>query len=393
MQRKIDIGEDKNVFIVDPKLAAKPQASFLMDDLPRTAEAALNEAREAAWPSWINSEPLLIGHVDDEGKAYLFSISDGLKNKVVLFDIWDYTLLPCRRNLSYVLEWHHRYNTAGLLIIGVHSPMFDFGKDKKNILDAVREFKIQYPVVLDNTFDLWRAFENRYWPRKILLDSNGKTQFDMVGEGSYVEMEKTIQVLLRQLSPGLACPPVMKPLRNIDREDYVVPNTTDEIYFGMKKKPRLGNAQVVTAAGDEVRFTDDSNGVYAPDLPYFSGPWTTTNDSMIAGVAKVEPQVAINFQGTDVYVVARTRPKNPADVPQAVKVQILINKKPLTDENIGKDAMINELRRSVAVIRDPKAYHIARKLDHKAHDLTIKVENEAAADTLELYAIFFEHMA
>lgn len=392
MLRKIDIGEDKNLFIIDPKVAAKPQASFLMDDLPRSAEATLNEAREAAWPNWVNSEPLLMGHVDDEGKAYMFVLSDVFKNKVVLLDIWDYTLLPCRRSLSYVLEWHERYHSAGLLIVGIHAPMFEFGKDKKNILDAVREFKITYPVVLDNNYDLWRALENRFWPRRILLDAQGKTQFDVVGEGSYVEFEKTIQVLLRQLSPGLACPPVMKPLRNIDREDYQIPNTTSEIYFGAKKKPRLGNAQLITAAGEEVKFTDDSSGVYAADMPYFAGPWTATADSMIAGTAKTDIQMTINFQATDVYIVARTKPKNPADVPQSCKIQFLIDKKPVTDEHIGNDASINELRRSVAIIRDPKAYHLVRGLDHKAHDLTIKVENENASDTVELFAIFFEHM-
>ena len=394
MLRKIDVGEDKNLFVMDPKVANKPMASFLMDDLPRTAEAALNEARESAWPNWINSEPLVIGHVDDEGKAYMFPISDTIKNKVVLFDIWDYTVLPCRRSLDYLLEWHTRYHAAGLLIVGIHSPRFDFGKDKKNILDACRDYRIQFPVVLDNNFDLWRSLENRYWPRRVLIDAQGKTQFDMSGEGSYVELEKTIQVLLRQLSPGLACPPVMKTLRKIDQDDYAIPVTTSDIYVGMKKNPRLGNAQVFSAAAEEMKFKDDSGGAYAPELLYLNGPWTATKDSIIAGSMKsAEPQLTINFQATDVYIVARTKPKNPADIPQMIKVQVLIDKKPILDEHIGADAMINELRRSVVIVRDPKAHHVVTGLEHKPHELTIKVENDTAADTLELYALFFEHMA
>src|SRR5262249_34035564 len=156
---------------------------------------------------------------------------------------------------------------------GIHSPFFEFGKDKKNILDAVKDLGLQYPVVMDNNFDIWRSLENRFWPRRVLIDSQGRINMDMAGEGGYGEFEKSIQVLLRELSTGLACPPVMKPARRADDEEYEVPPTTLEIFFGMKRNPRLGNAQTPAGAGVEVQYKDDSAGSCAADLPYFEGPW------------------------------------------------------------------------------------------------------------------------
>ncbi|MEW6057898.1 MAG: thioredoxin-like domain-containing protein [Bdellovibrionota bacterium] len=392
MQRKVDLGEDKNLFRLDPNAQQKPQASFLMDDLPKSPEAALTEAREATWSNWINSDPLLIAHLDDDGKSYLFHISENIKNKVVLVDFWDYTLLPCKRALSYVVEWTRRYQPAGLVTVGVHCPMFEFGKDKKNVLDAIRAYDITYPVVLDNNFDIWRSFENRYWPRRILFDPSGKPQKDVVGEGDYVEFEKNIQLLLREISPGLACPPVIRPTRKIDLPDYQIPATTQDIFFGFKRKTRFANAQPFTGIGEEMTFTDESQGSYAPDLPYLNGKWVLAHESIHGTNSKDELQLAINFKATDVYMVAQAKPKNPGDVSQAVKVQIWLDQKLVSDDNLGEDAMINEFRRSVATIRDPKLYHLVTGLEHKEHLLTLKVEMDAT-DTLEIFALFFEHGA
>ena len=149
MLRKIDVGIDKNLFIIDPKQARKPQLKFLADDIPKTPDESISEARKIGIPNWIISEPLLAGHVDDEGQAYLFFITDTLKKKVINLEIWDHTLLPCRRSLSYSLEWHRRYGHSGLLTIGIHSPLFEFSKEKRLIMDSVRELGIPYPIVLD----------------------------------------------------------------------------------------------------------------------------------------------------------------------------------------------------------------------------------------------------
>lgn len=364
--------------------------SFLMDDLAKTADEALNEARKVSWDRWANSEPLITGHVDEQGKAYLFFISEMVKGKVVLLHIWDYTLLPCRRSLSYIQEWHKRYSSAGLVTIGVHSPVFDFAKDKKNILDAIRDLNITYPVVQDNGFEIWRSVENRFWPRTILFDSTGKTREDHVGEGYYLETEHTIQELLRKLSPGLACPPLMKPVRTSDEPDYKPKDSTPEIFLGLRHKSPLGNLQTAKTANEEIHFQDTSGGTYAPGVPYLSGSWVTTHESIHGGATyKGTLQFIVNFVGTDAYIVARSRAKNPADIPQAIRPNILLDGKQILEDRQGRDASMNEYRRSIVTIRDPKLHHIASKLDAKPHTLSISMQTDGP-ETLELYGVFFE---
>lgn len=394
MKRKIDIGEDKNFFEVDPKAINKPQPSFLMDDLPKTAEDTLQEARKLAWGNWINSEPLIMGYVDDEGQAYMFPISETLKNRVVLIDFWEYTLPPSRRSLSYVLEWHRRYSPAGMITIGIHSPLFEFGKDKRHILDAVRELNITYPVVLDNGYELWRSLENRYWPRRILLDPAGKIQADYVGEEGYREMEEHIQILLRGLSPGLACPPLMKFARAIDNPNYKTPEVTPEIFFGTKRNAVIGNLLKPVSSTDEALYSE-KNMTHQPHLPYFEGPWTATAESMFGSYGnKNEVHFTINFTGSDVFIVARSRPRSSSDIPQMARVQVLIDKKPILDDNLGNHSNLNEFRRTIVTVRDPNLYHVATRLDGNPHEFTILIDADASAtDTLELYAVFFEHRA
>jgi hypothetical protein len=392
MKRKIDIGEDKNYMPKDLRAYERPQASFLNDDLARSADDALNDARKVAWVNWINSEPLLIGHTDDDGKSYLFFISDTIKNRVALLEIWDYTLLPCRREMNYIVEWQHRYAAAGLLIVGIHAPMFEFGKDKKNIMTACRDLGITFPVVMDNNFDIWKSLENRFWPRRILIDAQGRTQMDTSGEGNYTEYEKTIQVLLREISPGLACPPVMKPLSAIDKPDYKFPTITSEIFFGAKYKPRFGNAQYFSNVGEETVFKDESAGVYAPDLPYLASTWVQTQESLV-GIgfkSKEANTVTIKFRGSDVYLVAGAKPKSTMDIPQSVKMTATLDKKPIPEEKLGHDCHLNEYRRSALLVRDAKLFHIATKLDQNEHELKLMIDPEGT-DTAELYALFFEH--
>src|SRR5689334_1398138 len=97
---------------------------------------------------WINSHPLSLRQ---------------LRGKVVLIDFWDYTCVNCVRTLPYVQEWWNRYKDKGLVVIGVHTPEFTFAQYESNVNRGVQEFGLTYPIVVDNDFELWKAFANRYW--------------------------------------------------------------------------------------------------------------------------------------------------------------------------------------------------------------------------------------
>src|SRR5262247_3707183 len=130
---------------------------------------------------WINSPPLTAA---------------GLRGKVVLIDFWTYTCINWLRTLPYVRAWAAKYKDHGLVVIGVHSPEFEFEKDIANVRRAVKSLRVDCPVAVDSDHAIWRAFNNEYWPALYFIDTNGRIRHHQFGEGEYEQSEKIIQQLL-----------------------------------------------------------------------------------------------------------------------------------------------------------------------------------------------------
>ncbi len=133
--------------------------------------------------AWLNSQPL--------DRA-------ALRGKVVLIDFWTYTCINCLRALPYVKAWDAKYRDAGLVVIGVHTPEFDFEGDKANVEMAVRKYGIRYPVVVDKNRKIWNAFHNQFWPAHYFVDAKGQIRAEHFGEGEYEASENTIRALLAE---------------------------------------------------------------------------------------------------------------------------------------------------------------------------------------------------
>jgi thiol-disulfide isomerase/thioredoxin len=141
-----------------------------------SALAALDGA-----PVWLNAEPLT---------------ADALRGRVVLVDFWTYSCVNWLRTLPYVRAWHERHRERGLVVVGAHAPEFGFEHDLDNVRRAVGELGVDYPVVIDNDFAIWRSFDNHYWPAAYLVDREGRVRFHHFGEGAYDDIERAIQQLV-----------------------------------------------------------------------------------------------------------------------------------------------------------------------------------------------------
>jgi thiol-disulfide isomerase/thioredoxin len=144
---------------------------------------------------WINSKPLT---------------PEALRGKVVLVDFWEYTCINWMRTAPYVKAWNRDYGPAGLVVIGVHAPEFEFGKRSENLDRGIREHGLTYPIAADNGFAIWQSFGNDAWPAKYLFDAQGKLVKRWAGEGSYDEIESEIRRLLMAAHPGAALPEVSR---------------------------------------------------------------------------------------------------------------------------------------------------------------------------------------
>jgi cytochrome c biogenesis protein CcdA/thiol-disulfide isomerase/thioredoxin len=131
--------------------------------------------------NWLNTDPLKIAD---------------LRGKVVLVDFWTYSCINCIRTLPYITKWYDKYQDEGLVIVGVHTPEFAFEENTNNVATALVQHGIRYPVAQDNDYQTWRAYNNRYWPAKYLIDQNGRIVYTHFGEGNYEETEAAIRSLL-----------------------------------------------------------------------------------------------------------------------------------------------------------------------------------------------------
>jgi thiol-disulfide isomerase/thioredoxin len=133
--------------------------------------------------TWLNSDPLT---------------SADLQGHVVAYDFWTYTCVNWLRTLPYLRAWSARYREHGLIVLGIHTPEFSFEHELANVEHAIGVDRIDYPVVVDSDYEIWRAFDNHYWPALYLANADGVISHRQFGEGGYAEAERVIQQLLNQ---------------------------------------------------------------------------------------------------------------------------------------------------------------------------------------------------
>ncbi|RCW82702.1 cytochrome c biogenesis protein CcdA [Phyllobacterium bourgognense] len=174
-----------------PQLALNASEAF-RSDLPVEGQfPSLDGAVE-----WLNSPPLT---------------TEQLRGKVVLVDFWTFACINCIHTVPYVRAWAEKYKDQGLVVIGVHAPEFAFERKIENVKKAIGEFKIGYPVAIDNNFAIWKAFDNSYWPAHYFIDAKGQIRYHHFGEGDYEESEKVIQDLLAEAKGQQAAKTVPAP--------------------------------------------------------------------------------------------------------------------------------------------------------------------------------------
>jgi hypothetical protein len=130
---------------------------------------------------WFNSEPLSPAE---------------LRGRVVLINFWTLTCINWLRQEPYVRAWWQAYRGDGLVVIGIHTPEFSFEHEIDGVRQATRERGIDYPVAVDNDYEIWTAFDNHYWPALYFVDADGAIRDHHFGEGRYEQSERVIQRLL-----------------------------------------------------------------------------------------------------------------------------------------------------------------------------------------------------
>ncbi|MFB5612659.1 MAG: redoxin family protein [Nitrosarchaeum sp.] len=294
---------------------------------------------------------------------YINTLPDELQEKidknVVLYDIWTYSCINCIRTLPYITSWNEKYADDGLLIIGIHSPEFEFEKDVTNVKNAVEKYGITYPVVLDNDKQTWKAFENNYWPRKYIADHEGYIRYDHIGEGGYQETEKVIQKLLKERSDSMGMETTLSgDLVSIKEFEHSWLRTP-ELYFGYEfvyGRNQLGSPEGFKPNQDVTYTIPESKQLHNF---YLDGTWKNLKGSM--KLVSNSGTIVLPYSGKEVNIVTAGE----------ANLKIKIDGKIIDSSISGKDVNDN----GEVHVTLPGLYNVVQTTTSENHTLEIFVEN------------------
>jgi thiol-disulfide isomerase/thioredoxin len=285
---------------------------------------------------WLNSEPL--------GPAEL-------RGRVVLVNFWTWTCINWLRQEPYVRAWSHDYRDDGLIVIGVHTPEFAFERDVDGVRRATRERAIDYPVAIDNEYEVWSAFANHYWPALYFADREGVIRDHHFGEGRYEKLERVIQQLL-----GIEREPVIVEGQGVEAAADWDNLRTPETYLGYSRSGQFGSPP--GAMPDHSRVYPLSEGLRLGHWG-LAGEWTIRPEYVVLDQAG--GSIAFRFHARDAHLVLSRGAPEP--IPFRVR---------LDGEAPGRSHGVDIDEDGNGVLRNDRMYQLVRQHD-AVRDRTLEI--------------------
>jgi thiol-disulfide isomerase/thioredoxin len=272
---------------------------------------------------WLNSEPL--------GPAEL-------RGRVVLVNFWTLTCINWLRQEPYVRAWSQAYRDDGLVVIGVHTPEFSFEHDIDGVRQATVERAIDYPVAVDNDYEVWSAFANHYWPALYFVDRDGVIRDQHFGEGRYEESERVIQALL-----GVEREPVSIEGVGVEAPADWDHLGTPETYLGQGRGGQLASST------DRLRLNQWA----------LSGEWTIGAESIV--LEQAGGSITFRFHARDAHLVLAPGSQEP------IPFRLLVD-----GEAPGPSAGVDVDEAGSGVLREGRMYQLVREHD-AVRDRTLEI--------------------
>ena len=284
---------------------------------------------------------------------------------MVLVDFWTYTCINCVRTLPFLTAWDAKYRDHGLVILGVHTPEFEFEKDPDNIRAAIAEHGIEYHVPMDNDYRTWRAFNNRYWPAKYLIgptdDSPMGVRYFHFGEGHYEESERAIREALEAVGRDLSDVPFGVDVAVPDRSGVARGRQTRELYGGWRRNtggggPYAGQEAYFLAGLDaEHLYRDVESDQREHNRWYLEGLWRAEFQAIAHARAteNLEDYLALLIRGRTVNVVLTVAANG-----QPYDVYVQFNDEWIRDEFAGEHIRWDEQGRSYIRVDENDLYRL-----------------------------------
>ncbi|PIN99828.1 thiol-disulfide isomerase [archaeon CG10_big_fil_rev_8_21_14_0_10_43_11] len=327
------------------------------------SQGVLGTISDAYWSTQNVEAPELAGisgYINTDENFTLASV----RGNVVIVDFWTYSCINCIRTIPHLTSWYEKYADAGLVIVGVHTPEFEFEKEYDNVAQSVADFGIEYPVVQDNDYLTWRAYNNRFWPHKFIIDANGVIRDDVIGEGQYEKTEQTIRALLEEAGASL------EDVGDIMPDLTPTTPNTPELYLGyayaIPRGQNIGNSGGLQL-GEIVTYTLPSS--IGSHRVYLSGAWQSTNEYVIA--KSNESVMLLDYYAKNANIVADSNNG-------AKRVRVMLNGADINESYAGDDVRFDESGAYITIDK-PRLYNVVAG-EYANHLLQLVFEENVSAN-------------
>jgi cytochrome c biogenesis protein CcdA/thiol-disulfide isomerase/thioredoxin len=272
-----------------------------------------------------------------------------LRGHVVLVDFWTYTCINCLRTLPFVKGLYATYHRYGLDVVGVETPEFAFEREASNVLQAIHSDGIRYPVVQDNDYGTWNAYQNQFWPAEYLIDAQGQVRHTQFGEGDYLQSEAAVRELLYESGVRHLPPPMSA--------HAILPSAglqTPETYLGSDRAQ--GFVPPIKSG------VHSYPGVSSTGLNTFALRGTWRDTQQFATPTSPGAEIQAGFQAANVYLVMTSA----GNVPR--KVRVLLDGRPISRAASGAD-----VHGGTVTVRGQRLYSLVSLRSAQEHDLTLEV--------------------
>ena len=285
-----------------------------------------------------------------EGNAWINSpalTSRSLLGRVVLVNFWTYSCINSLRALPYTESWAAKYQAAGLVVVGVHTPEFSFEKERPNVESAVRDLGVTYPVVMDSSYRIWQTFSNEYWPAFYLIDRKGVIRYHYFGEGEYADAEHAIQKLLKEDATASVAHGVVSPsAAGVKAAPDFADEQSPESYLGYRQAERFASPEQLTQA---TQTTYSSPATLLLNQWGLSGSWSVGAESAVPVSAPAS--IVFRFHSRDLHMVL-----GPAKNGQPVRFRIKLD-----GAAPGLDCGVDCTSGGNGEVRLPRLYQLVRQ--------------------------------
>ncbi len=302
---------------------------------------------------WINSPPLT---------------AKDLSGKVVLYDFWTYSCINCQRTIPYLRSWYERYRSDGLVIVGVHTPEFDFEKVHKNVEAAAKRLDVTWPIALDDNETIWNAFANNSWPADYFADRKGDIRYEHIGEGEYRKAENVIRELLGV--PATAS----RAVRVTNGEVASGSGINPETYLGTLRSIQQPWTSIRGGTRD---YPASGSGSLAAPRAALLGRWTATSEYIKSERTAASILLGVHAQSVNLVMAAANG--------KLIDVLVELDGRPIPAADRGASVHEDRNGRTIVTVHASDMYRIVRSAAVGDHVLTVA----APGPGLEAYAFTF----